>query len=246
MEQLLLEHIRLAKRNQRKLLAILLDPDKLPVEEIKQKVALINQQKVDFVFVGGSTVRNGQTALCVQEIKKHTTIPVILFPGSHTQLTNKADAVLMLSLLSGRNPEYLIEQHIKAVPFLKNSTLEILPTGYILINGGKETAVQKVSNTQPIDQANIDLIRDTALAAQFNGKSLVYLEAGSGANFPIASEIIKEVSENLEIPLIVGGGIRSQEQLELAYSNGADIVVIGTAFEQNQEVLNTFKTHTFK
>jgi putative glycerol-1-phosphate prenyltransferase len=141
--------------------------------------------------------------------------------------------------MSGRNPEYLVEQQIKSVKFLRKSSLEIIPTGYILIEGGVETSVQKVSKTKPIPQKNIDEIVNTALAGQFLGKQLIYLEAGSGAKIPVNLKIIDAVTRPLKIPLFVGGGIKTKKQLENAYKNGADLVVIGTAFEENQEFLNS-------
>ena len=157
-----------------------------------------------------------------------------MFPGDVSQITNKADGILFLSLLSGRNPEYLIEQQIKAAPILKNSPLERIPTGYILIDGKKETATQKVSNTRPIPQEKTALILNTSLAGEFSGKQLIYLEAGSGATQVVHQKIIEKVANEITIPLIVGGGIRSKKQLESAFNAGADIVVIGTAFENDE------------
>lgn len=239
----ILEHIKTSKQKGIKLLGILLDPDKLSLEEIPQKIKRINKEQVNLILVGGSTVENGITDSCVEKIQNHTSIPVILFPGDSAHLTNKADSVLFLSLLSGKNPEYLINQQIKSVPFLKSSTLEVIPTGYILVEGGVETAVQKVSKTAPISQQNIDEIVNTAIAAEYLGKQLVYLEAGSGAKIVVDAKIIKSTSESLSIPLIVGGGIRTKEQLEMAYENGADLVIIGTAFEENNNFLNTIKSN---
>ena len=155
----------------------------------------------------------------------------MLFPGDYSQITDAADGILFLSLISGRNPEYLISQQVKAVPQLKVSGLEVIPTGYLLIDGGKETAVQRVTQTLPLPQQEVEIIVNTSLAGQFSGKQLIYLEAGSGALFPVSREVISEVKAAIEIPLIVGGGIRSQEQLEEAYEAGADMVVMGTVFE---------------
>ena len=230
-----------AKKDNKKLLAVLIDPEKIDVNNLTRFFNKVHQSIITHVFVGGSTDENNQTAYVVSEIKKITELPVILFPGDVAQITNKADGILFLSLLSGRNPEYLIEQHIKAAPILKDSDLEIIPTGYILIDGGTETATQKVSNTKPIAQNNIDLIVNTALAGEFSGKKLIYLEAGSGATVPVDSSIIKRVSNVLNIPLIIGGGIRTKEQLENAYNSGADLVVIGTAFEENEDFFNQLK-----
>jgi len=233
----ILEQIKKSKQNGGKLLAILLDPDKLTFNKLSEIIAKINKDKVNFIFVGGSAVTNGITDVFIKNIKKLTSIPIVLFPGDFTQLTNHADTVLFLSLLSGRNPEYLIEQQIKSVNFLKKSSLEIIPTGYILIEGGVETSVQKVSKTNPIPQENIDEIVSTSLAGQFLGKQIIYLEAGSGAKIPVEPKIINAVTKSLDIPLIVGGGIRTKLQLQNAYKNGADIVVIGTAFEDNNNFL---------
>lgn len=222
-----------AKADGKKLLAILLDPDKLETDSIKSLATKINSSPATHIFVGGSIVANRQTELIVSEVKKYTTLPILLFPGNTNQITNSADGLLFLSLLSGRNPEFLIEQQIKSVPLLQKTTLEIIPTGYILIDGGVETAVQKVSQTTPIEQSNIQLVINTALAGQYSGKQLIYLEAGSGASTPVDTKIITEVSKAINTPLIVGGGIRNNSQIEKAYQAGANIVVIGTAFEEN-------------
>ncbi len=230
----ILSHIQKASKKGEKLLAILLDPDKSTLEEISSITKRIENLNAHFIFVGGSFVEDGVTSNFVKKLKENTEIPIILFPGNYSQVTNYADGLLFLSLLSGRNPEYLIEQQIKAVPFLKNSTLEIIPTGYILIDGGTNSSVLKVSKTTPISQNNIELAVATAVAGMYKGKQLIYLEAGSGAKQVVNAEIISEVKKNISIPLIVGGGIRSKEQLNNAYKNGADLVVIGTAFENNE------------
>lgn len=229
----LLNYIQNASKKGEKLLAILLDPDITFLEEIPAITKRIEILKAHFIFVGGSVVEKGVTDIFVQKLKENTKIPIMLFPGDCSQVTNYADGLLFLSLLSGRNPEYLIEQQIKAVPYLKNSTLEIIPTGYILINGGTNSSVLKVSKTTPISQDNIELTVSTAVAGMYKGKQLIYLEAGSGAKTVVNPKIISEVKKNISIPLIVGGGIRSKEQLNTAYNNGADLVVIGTAFENN-------------
>ncbi|MBO2543879.1 geranylgeranylglyceryl/heptaprenylglyceryl phosphate synthase [Salegentibacter sp. BDJ18] len=219
-----------AATNGRKLLAILIDPDKFIEAETKLYLKKLPKQTTH-IFVGGSTVEKSKTGKTVKAIKTETDLPVILFPGDYSQITETADALLFLSLLSGRNPEYLIEQQVKSVEKLKNSKLEIIPTAYILIDGGKECAVQRVSGTKPIPQSQVETIVNTALAGEFSGKKLIYLEAGSGADFPVSEEIITEVKKAINIPLIVGGGIRSLEQQENAYRAGADMIVMGTKFE---------------
>ncbi|NQY28147.1 MAG: geranylgeranylglyceryl/heptaprenylglyceryl phosphate synthase [Flavobacteriaceae bacterium] len=233
--QQIYQDILQAKANNNKLLAILLDPDKLNIENIEQLSSKINSSPATHIFVGGSIVSNGETKLIVLELKKHTSLPIILFPGNTNQVTNKADGILFLSLLSGRNPEYLIEQHVKAAPLLQKSDLEIIPTGYILIEGGVETAVQKVSNTLPIPKNDVNLIIHTALAGQYTGKQLIYLEAGSGATESVEIKTISLVANAIDVPLIVGGGIRSKNKIEAAYQAGADLVVIGTAFENDSD-----------
>lgn len=217
----------------RKLLAVLIDPDKFKDEEAGNFLQNLPEDTTH-IFVGGSTVPDGLTSKVVKTLKSISELPVILFPGDHSQISSHADALLFLSLISGRNPEYLIEQQVRSVQKIRNTRLEIIPTGYILIDGGKECAVHRVSNTIPLPQNDIDNIVNTALAGQYSGKKLIYLEAGSGAKVPVSEEIISEVKTALEIPLIVGGGIRSKEQLQNAYDAGADLVVIGTAFESGK------------
>ncbi|MDO9038326.1 MAG: geranylgeranylglyceryl/heptaprenylglyceryl phosphate synthase [Lutibacter sp.] len=233
MRNSILAFIQKASVKGEKLLAILLDPDKTSLDKLPEISSRIDTLNANFIFVGGSFVENQLTDLFVKTLKKYTKLPVILFPGDFSQLTNYADGLLFLSLLSGRNPEYLIEQQVKSVPFLKNSNLEIIPTGYILIDGGTNSSVLKMSNTKPISQENIQLAVDTAVAGMYKGKQLIYLEAGSGAKIPVNSQLISEVKKHINIPLIVGGGIKTKEQLENAYENGADLVVVGTAFENN-------------
>ncbi len=217
-----------------KLLAVLIDPDKMDLEYLESFMQKVNASIVTHVFVGGSTVKRDETDALVLEIKKLTNLPVVLFPVDISQITEQADAILFLSLISGRNPEYLIGKQVEAVSTLKNIDLEVIPTGYILIENGKPTSVQKVTGTQPMLRNNIQHVVDTALAGEFLGMKLIYLEAGSGATHPIETKMISEVKKALQIPLIVGGGIRSKQELEKAYQAGADLVVIGTAFENDE------------
>ncbi|SKB47569.1 putative glycerol-1-phosphate prenyltransferase [Salegentibacter holothuriorum] len=219
-----------AAANEERLLAILIDPDKFNEVEAATYLKKIPKETTH-ILVGGSTVEKFKTEKTVKAIKTETNLPVILFPGDYSQITETADALLFLSLLSGRNPEYLIEQQVKSVGKLKHSKLEIIPTAYILIDGGKECAVQRVSGTKPISQSALETVVNTALAGEFSGKRLIYLEAGSGAVIPVSEEIITEVKKAVSIPLVVGGGIRSLTQQENAYRAGADMIVMGTQFE---------------
>lgn len=227
------EEILTAKQAGRKLLAVLVDPEKIAIGQVSSFISKVNESIATHIFVGGSTDKNHQIEHIVIEIKKNTTLPVILFPGNSSQVTPKADGILFLSLISGRNPEYLIQQQVDSALKIHQSNLEVIPTGYILIDGENMTAVERVSKTKPIPQTAHELILKTALAGQFSGKKLIYLEAGSGARVSVSSVIINCVKNKLKIPLIVGGGIKSKKQLNNAYNKGADIVVIGTAFEKD-------------
>lgn len=231
-----LEQLQIAKISGKKLLAILLDPEKVELAKITEIIENIEALSADFILVGGSVVSLNKTQTLVVALKKETALKIILFPGDVSQISEKADVLLFLSLLSGTNPEYLVNQHIKAASQLKNSSLEIIPTAYILIDGGIVSSVQKQSQTQPLNPKDINKIYHTALAGQLMGKKLIYLEAGSGAKNPVPESVISKVS-SLDIPIIVGGGIRSIKDIEKAYKNGADLVVIGTAFEENTLLL---------
>lgn len=213
-----------------KQLAILIDPDKFDITETKSFLNKIPKETTH-LFVGGSIVANGETEATVKALKAESKLPIFLFPGDYTHITPLADALLFLTLLSGRNAEYLIAQQIKSTSKLKDSSLEVIPTGYILIDGGNNSSVSKVTNTEPLPQENIELIVNTALAGQFMGAKLIYLEAGSGAKFPVKPEIISEVKKAIQIPLIVGGGIKTEPQKQAAYKAGAAMIVMGTAFE---------------
>ncbi|MGY5849108.1 phosphoglycerol geranylgeranyltransferase [Salegentibacter sp. F14] len=223
--------IEAAAAQNRKLLSILIDPDKFEKNQAKNFLSRI-PGNTSHIFIGGSTVAQKKTEEIVKVIKAKTQLPVFLFPGDHTQITREADAILFLSLISGRNPEYLIGQQVKSVPKLKNSDLEIIPTGYILIDGGSKSAVQRVSNTMPISQLEVDTIVNTALAGQYSGKKLIYLEAGSGARKPVSQEIITAVKKAIDVPLLVGGGIRTTIQQKEAYEAGVDLLIMGSHFER--------------
>ncbi len=233
------QNILTAKQANKKLLAILIDPDKTKAEEIESLFQKINQSPATHIFIGGSIVEQICIDSLIIEIKKYCHLPILIFPGHPSQISNEADGILFLSLLSGRNPDYLIEHHINSVDILTNSTLEIISTGYILIDGGNETAVQRVSQTLPIENKNIELAYKTAKAGEYLGKKLIYLEAGSGANHHVSLEMISFVSKNISVPLIVGGGIRNLTKIEEVFKAGADLVVIGTAFEDNSNFFTT-------
>lgn len=227
-------------------LALLLDPEKADLDRLRFSA----EAKPDYIFVGGST--GGSTTAFVRELKAKIansqqltangliSIPIVLFPGDATQFSPEADAILYLSLLSGRNPEYLAGQQIRAARAIHDSKVEVIPTAYILIDGGTETSTMRVTGTKPIPSDDIDTIVDTCIAAELMGKQLVYLEAGSGARNPVPAEVIRAVREAIRIPLIVGGGIRTKEQMQAAYDAGADIVVIGNHLEEHPEALGEF------
>lgn len=224
-------------------LAILIDPEKMKMDGLtafaKAVSKTITNLKVKlqinqfYFFVGGSTMKNIDFDLWIQTLKENTNIPIVIFPGSHNQLSENADGLLFLNLLSGRNPDYLIEQQVHAAQQLKRTSLEVIPTGYLLIDGGKKTAVQSVSNTTPLLQKDISNIVNHAYAAQLMGNQLIYLEAGSGAKQSVSKEIVFDVSKQINIPLIVGGGLRTILQIEETFKAGAKMVVIGTAIEEN-------------
>ena len=207
-----------AKAENRKLLAILLDPDRVDDEQLPELSDKINQSPATHVFVGGSLVETDTIDLLVEFLKSKLSIPILIFPGNPTQISTFADGILFLSLLSGRNPDYLIDHQVNAVPFLINTTLEVIPTGYLLIDGGNETAVERVSKTKPLNRTDAQYICQTAKAGEFLGKKLIYLEAGSGARYSVPLQVIKEVSQTISIPLIVGGGIRTQNGTRSTYS----------------------------
>lgn len=233
------QQILQSKSESKKLLAILLDPDKLTVENLSNLIQKINQSPATHIFVGGSSFHGAHLDALVLELKLKTQLPTVLFPGNPSQISDKADGILFLTLLSGRNPDYLIEHQVNAVPMLNKTNLEVISTGYILIESGSETAVERVSQTKPLDRNNSEYVLQTAQAGVFIGNKLIYLEAGSGAKLSVPTEMIRLVSQNINVPLIVGGGIRTKAAIEGAYQAGADMVVIGTAFENDVNFFNT-------
>lgn len=229
------ETLRKGTSEHQKFLAILIDPDKF----IGSKTEVFLKQlpkETTHLFVGGSTVDEGATDAVVVALKQLSSLPIFLFPGDYTQITPEADALLFLSLLSGRNAEYLIGQQVKSIPILQQTQLEVIATGYLLLDGGNTSAVARVSATAPMAQQNIEAIVHTALAGQYMGAKLIYLEAGSGAITPVHPSVISEVKKAISLPLLVGGGIRSEQQKQEAYASGADMVVMGTYFENTIKI----------
>lgn len=233
-----------AKTENKKLLAILLDPDKIIWDNLGYLIEKIYQSPATHIFIGGSHVQNNILDELIIRLKQYSSLggrgslPIVLFPGNPSQISANADAILFLSLISGRNPDYLISHQVDAVPILKKTELEIISTGYMLIESGSETAVARVSNTRPLARNNSDYVMHTAQAGEMLGHKLIYLEAGSGAKQAVPFEMIKKVSNNIEIPLIVGGGIIDLQGIQKAYEAGADLVVIGTAFENDADFFN--------
>src|SRR5579871_2196990 len=221
------------KKVQQKSFAVLVDPDKVNAQKIDGLTQLAVNAKVDYLLVGGSLVISNHLDEVVQRIKKNCTIPVILFPGTPSQVSKYADALLYLSLISGRNPELLIGQHVISAPFVKKSGLEIMSTGYMVIDGGAPTTVSYISNATPIPADKNEIALCTAMAGEMLGMKLIYMDAGSGARHPIREEMIACVASNIDIPLVVGGGIRDPEKAYRNCKAGADIIVVGNAIEKD-------------
>jgi putative glycerol-1-phosphate prenyltransferase len=219
------------------MIAALFDPDSSDIKEIKNLVSIFEKSKIDLIFVGGSTTWKNNFHKCVHEVKAHTKLPIVIFPGSSSQISKEADAILFLSLVSGRNPEYLIGEHIKAAPILKNMEIEVIPTGYLLIEGGITTTVEFISGIKPIPQEKFDIARTIAYTAELLGMKLIYIDCGSGAKKSPDIKLIESVKNYINIPLIVGGGIRSIKEIEEKHKAGADIVVLGSILENEPELL---------
>jgi putative glycerol-1-phosphate prenyltransferase len=225
------------KKTGKKSFAVLIDPDKVNAPILDEIIELSVAAKVDYLLVGGSLVISNYLDECVQHIKQNCDLPVILFPGSPTQVSKYADALLYLSLISGRNPELLIGQHVVTAPFVKQSGLEIMPTGYIVIDGGAPTTVSYISNASPIPADKNEIAMCTAMAGEMLGMKLIYMDAGSGAKRPITESMIKLVADNIEAPLIVGGGIIHPEKAYLNCKAGADVIVVGNAIEKDASLI---------
>jgi phosphoglycerol geranylgeranyltransferase len=223
----------------KKMLALLIDPDETGPDRVPELIGQANDSGVSLVLVGGSLVNKPVDSL-VAAIKDHSFAPVLLFPGNPGQLSNKADGLLLLSLISGRNPEFLIGNHVIAAQFIKNSSLEVIPVGYMLIENGSISSVEYMSNTKPLPRDKPGIAVSTALAGEMLGLKLIYMEGGSGARDIIPPGIISEVKKNIGIPLIVGGGIKSAEDLRKVFNAGADIAVVGNAAERDAGILKEF------
>ena len=229
----LYKYLKKQKQNQRKMWAILLDPDKVDLKNFEQLSKRIQNANPDLLLVGGSFLSEQKLAKLVKKLKKHCELPVILFPGSPAQITSHADAMLLLSLISGRNAEYLIGKHVEAAPILYQSGLEVIPTGYMLIENGRSTSVEYISNTKPIPRNKTDIALATALAGEMLGMKMLYLEAGSGDKKPGPLKMISAVSKHSRLPIIVGGGIKTKTRMLKAWAAGADLIIVGTAFEND-------------
>ncbi len=226
-----------AKKKGEKKFVVLLDPDKVRLGKLDRVLDLAIDANVDYFFIGGSLIVNDMLDELLKAIKQKCKIPMILFPGNSFQLSWKADALLFLSLISGRNAELLIGNHVIAAPYLKMSPLEILSTGYMLIDGGIDTTVTYMSNTKPIPNNKEDIAVCTAVAGELLGMKLIYMDAGSGAKNPVPEKMIQSVSDVVSVPLIVGGGISTPEKAAANCRAGADIIVVGNAIEKDPEII---------
>lgn len=233
MNEAVLDVISELRQQGRKGLAMLLDPDKVDAHTLPGQLALAERAGVDVFLLGGSLVTQGSVQEATPLIKANTSKPVVLFPGSVYQLAPEADAVLFLSLISGRNPELLIGKHVEAAPLVRSMGLEVIPTGYMLIESGAPTTASYISNTFPIPRNKPDVAACTALAGQYLGLKLIYMDGGSGAEYTIKGEMIAAVRQTVDLPIIVGGGVRNADAARELWNAGADIVVVGNALEQD-------------
>lgn len=231
------ENLQEAKRTGQKKFAVLIDPDKIRLGKFDDVLQLAVDAHVDYFYIGGSLVVNDMLDEVLKNIKSKCQIPTILFPGNSFQLSYKADGLLFLSLISGRNADLLIGKHVVTAPFLKISPLEIISTGYMLVDGGISTTVQYMSNTTPIPATKDDIAVCTAMAGELLGLKQIYMDAGSGAQQPITTSMISAVSMATDIPLIVGGGIKTPEKAAANVAAGADVIVVGDAIEKDPSLI---------
>ena len=237
MERIILHKIKESSRLNRKLLAVLIDPDTPDKDELKKITEQINEAKVDLIFIGGSLLVKDVLDECISFIKNYTDTPVILFPGSTMQVSPKADAILFLSLISGRNPDLLIGSQVIAAPYVKQAKLEVLPTGYMLIDSGKPTTASYMSHSFPIPRNKSEIAACTAMAGEMLGLQLIYMDGGSGAEQPVDTKMIAQVRKVIEAPIIIGGGIKDAETAVKIAKAGADIIVVGNATEKNPLII---------
>jgi len=223
--------------SQKKQIAVLIDPDKHNKRSLSNLINLAEKSKIDFFLVGGSLLMT-QIEDTIIFLKKNTSVPVIIFPGNVIQVCKLADGILFLSLISGRNPDFLIGQHVVSAPLIRRSKLEVIPTGYILVENGKTTSVEYMSHTTPIPFDKPEIIVATAIAGEMLGLKIIYLEAGSGASQSVGLKIINEVRKNISLPVMVGGGIRTPEEADHIFNAGADLIVVGSMVEENPHLLH--------
>lgn len=228
-----------AKKNSKKLFAVLVDPDKTDERSAASLAASATEAGVDFFFIGSSLLLNGTLDECLKTLRKHTHIPLVLFPGNTMQISHHADAILFLSLISGRNADMLIGKQVLAAPLLKKApTLEVISTGYMLIDPGHLTSVTYMSNTIPIPHDKNDIAVSTVWAGEYLGMKLLYMDAGSGARHPISRSMVEAVSKNSALPLITGGGIKTPEKALELCTAGADVIVVGNSIEKDQSIIS--------
>ncbi len=225
------------KSNFKKQFAVLVDPDKPNNKQLEAISLLSSEAGVDYFFVGGSLLSKNSLDNCIKILKSNSSIPVVIFPGNNLQISSLADAILFLSLISGRNPDLLIGNHVIAAPYIKESKLEVIPTAYMLIDSGKPTSALYMSNTMPIPADKSDIAACTAMAGEMLGLKLIYMDAGSGAKNPISADMIERVRANTSSPIICGGGINSPEKAIEDCKSGADIVVVGNGIEKSAQLI---------
>ena len=240
--------------NGKKMFGVLIDPDKQNARGLIETIKVCNDANIDYFFVGGSIITHGNMKTTTRLIKENSSIPIIIFPGDPDQISDYADAILFLSLISGRNPEFLIGHHVTAAPIIKNTNLEVIPTGYLLVDCGTTTTAIYVSDTNPIPFDNPEIAANTALAGEYLGLKITYIDGGSGAKKCISKSMIQKTKSALTGPLIIGGGIRTPQAADEIYKAGADIIIIGNGAEENRnlipeiskikEELNSYKSFT--
>lgn len=234
----LIDSINATRKSGRKQFALLIDPDSSSLDAVKAQCERAQACNTDLIFIGGSLMTNGSMDHAIEAIKSCCDIPVIIFPGDPSQVSGKADGILLLSVISGRNPEMLIGRHVMSAPGLKRSGIEVIPTGYMLIDSGVQTTASYMSGTTPIPHDKKDIAACTALAGEMLGLKAIFMDGGSGAQNPISTEMIASVRSQIDIPLIIGGGIRSAEKAIANCKAGADIIVVGNAIEKDPSCLS--------